>query len=131
MTIMKQQNFNFIEQLWDNSIIPTLMEYIKIPNKSPQFDKDWQAHGYMEQAVTLIANWCKENAVPEMKLEVVRLEGRTPVIFMDIPGSNDDTILLYGHLDKQPEMTGWSEGLHPWTPVLRGDRLYGRGSADD
>lgn len=128
---MKQQNIDFIDQLWDSSITPTLMEYIKIPNKSPQFDKDWREHGFMDQAVTLISQWCKDNAVDNMKLEVVRLDNRTPVIFIEIPGSNDDTVLLYGHLDKQPEMTGWDSDLHPWKPVLRGDRLYGRGSADD
>ncbi len=126
-----QQKMNYINQLWNDSITPTLMEYIKIPNKSPQFDKDWRQHGYMDQAVALIANWCKQHAVDNMKLEVIKLEDRTPVIFIDIPGSNDDTILLYGHLDKQPEMTGWDSDLHPWKPVLRGDRLYGRGSADD
>ena len=40
-------------------------------------------------------------------------------------------MLLYGHLDKQPEMTGWREGFGPWTPVVREGRLYGRGGADD
>lgn len=128
---MNQQTFNYIDQLWDKSITPTLMEYIKIPNKSPQFDKDWKAHGFMDQAVKLIADWCQTNAVPGMTLEVVQLEGRTPVIFMEIPGQTDDTILLYGHLDKQPEMTGWDADLHPWKPVLKGDKLYGRGAADD
>lgn len=128
---MKQQNFNYIDQLWDKSITPTLMEYIKIPNKSPQFDKEWEAHGYMDQAVKLIADWCRENAVSGMMLDVVQLEGRTPVILMEIPGQSDDTILLYGHLDKQPEMTGWDEDLHPWKPVLKGNKLYGRGAADD
>ncbi len=128
---MSPKNSQYIDTLWDSSIIPTLMEYIKIPNKSPQFDKDWRTHGYMDQAVELIANWCKANAVAGMKLDVVKLEDRTPVIFIDIPGQKDETILLYGHLDKQPEMTGWDADLHPWKPVLRGDRLYGRGSADD
>lgn len=127
----QNKNIDFVNQIWDSSIIPTLMEYIKIPNKSPQFDKDWQTHGYMEQAVKLISDWCTANAVEGMKLDVVRLEGRTPVIFMEIPGSNNDTILLYGHLDKQPEMSGWDTDLHPWKPVLRGDKLYGRGGADD
>lgn len=128
---MKQQNIDFINKIWDESITPTLMEYIKIPNKSPQFDKDWRTHGYMDAAVNLISQWCKDHAVEGMKLEVVRIEDRTPVILIEIPGSNDDTVLLYGHLDKQPEMTGWDDDLHPWKPVLRGDRLYGRGGADD
>jgi acetylornithine deacetylase/succinyl-diaminopimelate desuccinylase-like protein len=125
-------NLHYVEQLWDLSITPTLMEYIKIPNKSPMFDQNWQAHGHMDRAVNLISDWCKANAVDGMKLEVVQLPERTPVIFIEIPGSNDDeTILLYGHLDKQPEMVGWDADLDPWKPVLRGDRLYGRGSADD
>lgn len=128
---MKERNTEYIDQLWDNSIVPALMEYIKIPNKSPEFDKNWRENGYMDQAVQLIVKWCQDNAAANMKLEIIQLEGRTPLIFMEIPGTTDDTILLYGHLDKQPEMSGWDTGLHPWKPVLRGDRLYGRGAADD
>lgn len=128
----RAENLRFAQEIWDKKIIPTLIEYIKIPNKSPQFDKEWQAHGYMDQAVTLISQWCKNEGFAEMTLEVLRLEDRTPLIFMDIPGTQpDDTILLYGHLDKQPEMTGWEPDLAPWKPVLKGDKLYGRGGADD
>ncbi|TAK78524.1 MAG: M20/M25/M40 family metallo-hydrolase [Gammaproteobacteria bacterium] len=127
----QQKNFHFIDQFWDSNILPTLMEYIKIPNKSPQFDKDWRSHGYMDQAVALLTNWCKTHAVRNMTIDVIQMEQRTPVILIDIPGDKDDTVLLYGHLDKQPEMTGWDADLHPWQPVLRGDRLYGRGAADD
>src|SRR5688572_30275466 len=99
------------------------------------FDKEWQAHGHMEKAVQLLAGWARKHAVPGTTLEIVRLEGRTPVIYLDVPASGDarpdDVVVLYGHLDKQPEMTGWRDGLGPWTPVLEGERLYGRGSADD
>lgn len=127
----KEKNFQFINHFWDQEILPALSDYIKIPNKSPMFDKNWQAHGYMNQATQLIADWCKKHAIPGMKIEIIRLENRTPIIWMELPGKSDDTILLYGHLDKQPEMTGWSADLGPWKPVLRHDRLYGRGSADD
>jgi acetylornithine deacetylase/succinyl-diaminopimelate desuccinylase-like protein len=127
----QEKNKEYIDGLWDKSIVPSLMEYIKIPNKSPHFDKDWEANGYMDEATRLIANWCSAHAVPDMKLEVLKSEKRTPVIFIEVPGQSDDTILLYGHLDKQPELFGWDEGLHPWKPVLRGDKLYGRGAADD
>lgn len=126
-----QKNERFISDLWDNSIIPTLMEYIKIPNKSPLFDPEWQAHGYMDKAVQLIVDWCQTHSIANMKLDVIRLENRTPVIFIEIPGRSDDTILLYGHLDKQPEMTGWDTDLEPWKPVLKNNKLYGRGGADD
>lgn len=127
----KQHNETYIHDLWEKSIIPKLMEYIHIPNKSPLFDPDWQKNGYMAQAAKVISDWCKHNAVEGMKLEVVQLENRTPVIFIDIPGKSDETVLLYGHFDKQPEMSGWSSGLLPWKPVLRDDKLYGRGGADD
>ena len=124
---------SFIGRMWDEEIVPTLLEYIRIPNKSPAFDPDWAAHGHMDKAVALLEGWAREKlkALPGSTLEVVRLKGRTPVILIDIPGQASDCVLLYGHLDKQPEMTGWSEGLGPWTPVIRGDNLYGRGGADD
>ena len=113
--------------------MPSLVDYIRIPNKSPAYDADWAKHGYMSDAVRLMETWARErlSALPGATLEVVQLEGRTPVILIEVPGSNDDTILLYGHLDKQPEMSGWWEGFGPWTPVLKDGKLYGRGGADD
>ena len=123
----------FVDPFWDDSILPSITEYIRIPNKSPHFDPEWVAHGYMEDAVTLMAAWARPHlaAFPGATLEVVRLEGRTPLIFIEVPGDSDDTVLLYGHLDKQPEMKGWAEGMGPWIPVRKGDKLYGRGGADD
>ncbi len=129
--VNSQTLYEFVEKQWKEDIIPSLCEYIKIPNKSPHFDAKWQEHGYMDKAVNHIANWCQAHAPKGMELEILRLPGRTPLIFMDIPGQGDETVLLYGHLDKQPEMTGWNEGLSPWTPVLKDGRLYGRGAADD
>lgn len=120
-----------VDDTWDESIVPSLIEYIKIPNKSPAFDPDWAEHGYMDQAVDLIADWCKAQDIEGLSVEVVRLEGRTPLIYMEVPGSGDDTVMLYGHLDKQPEMEGWDDDLGPWKPVIKGDKLYGRGGADD
>lgn len=125
----------YVGEKWDDEIVPQLVEYIRIPNKSPMFDADWVQHGYMDDAVKLMERWAKAQTIPGMQVEVVRLEGRTPLIFIDVPaangGSNEDCVLLYGHLDKQPEMTGWDADLGPWKPVIKGDRLYGRGGADD
>ncbi len=136
----------YVSGKWDDEIVPQLVEYIRIPNKSPMFDADWEAHGHMEDAVTLMTDWARAQAIPGMQLEVVRLDGRTPLVFIEIPASSgaagaaadpgdaadgEDCVLLYGHLDKQPEMTGWDDDLGPWTPVLRDGRLYGRGGADD
>ncbi|WP_419420607.1 M20 family metallopeptidase [Legionella sp. D16C41] len=123
--------YKFIADEWDNAILPSLCDYIKIPNKSPHFDADWEKNGYMEQAVTHIADWCQRYAPAGTVVDIVRLPGRTPLLFLDIPGTIENTVLLYGHLDKQPEMIGWQEGLEPWKPVLKEGRLYGRGGADD
>ncbi len=126
-----EQLRDFVSAKWDAEIVPHLVDYIRIPNKSPMFDADWAAHGYMDQAVELLAGWARAQTIAGMHVDVVRLEGRTPLIFIDIPGNNDDCVVLYGHLDKQPEMTGWAEDLGPWKPVIKGDKLYGRGGADD
>ena len=122
-----------VDGLWNDEVVPQLIEYIKIPNKSPMFDPEWAAHGYMDDAVALMERWARSklDQLPGATLEVVRLEGRTPLICIEVPGEGDDTVVLYGHLDKQPEMTGWADDLGPWKPVLKGDRLYGRGGADD
>jgi acetylornithine deacetylase/succinyl-diaminopimelate desuccinylase-like protein len=121
-------------RVWDD-IVPVLQDYVAIPNVSPSFDPDWVSNGHMQRAVDLIAGWCRSRPIPGLTLEVHQLPGRTPLIVVEVPASGggpaDDTVLLYGHLDKQPEMVGWREGLGPWTPVLEGDRLYGRGAADD
>ena len=123
----------FMDRIWDEEVIPALTDYIRIPNKSPAFDPQWESHGHMEQAVTLFADWARAKLarLPGATLEVVRLPKRTPLIFIEIPGSAPGTVLMYGHLDKQPEMKGWSDGLGPWEPVLKDGKLYGRGGADD
>jgi acetylornithine deacetylase/succinyl-diaminopimelate desuccinylase-like protein len=126
-----EQTRRFVDETWDRSIVPTLVEYVKIPNKSPAFDAGWAEHGHMDRAAALAEQWCRAQDLPGMQLELLRLPGRTPLLFIDVPGDVQDTVLLYGHLDKQPEFTGWNEGLGPWTPVLREGRLYGRGGADD
>ena len=121
----------YLDSIWNDSIVPELIEYIRIPNKSPLFDADWARHGHMDAVVAQFEKWARGLNVRGLQLEVVRLPGRTPLMYMEIPGDSDRTVLLYGHLDKQPEMSGWREGLGPWLPVMEGDRLYGRGGADD
>jgi acetylornithine deacetylase/succinyl-diaminopimelate desuccinylase-like protein len=121
----------FVDELWQDSIMPALTEYIRIPAKSPFFDHDWARHGYLEDAVRLAVKWCEAHRMAGMILEVVRLPGRTPLVYLELPGTRLGTVLLYGHLDKQPEFAGWREDLGPWKPVVEHDRLYGRGGADD
>lgn len=119
------------EKTWDEDIIPTLKSFIAIPNKSPAFDPNWQENGHIDAAVKLVSDWVKKQAIPGLELRVLQLPKRTPVILIEVPGTTDRTVLMYGHIDKQPEMHGWLEGLSPWKAVLKGDKLYGRGGADD
>ena len=125
----------FVARAWDERIVPALTEYIRVPAKSPMFDAQWAEHGHIERVVRDAARWAEARGVAGLKLEVVRLPGRTPVIFFEVPGTrgggSSGTVLLYGHLDKQPEFSGWRSGLGPWTPVYADGLLYGRGGADD
>src|SRR5262245_58507124 len=131
MAIDEPTTRQYVERVWDASVIRTLTEYIRIPAKSPMFDAQWKEHGHIDRAVSLLQEWSEKRPIEGLRLDVVRLDGRTPVILMDVPGASDETVLLYGHCDKQPEMVGWADGLGPWTPVRKGDRLFGRGVGDD
>jgi acetylornithine deacetylase/succinyl-diaminopimelate desuccinylase-like protein len=126
------------QRLWDDEVVDALKRYIAIPAKSPMFDPKWSEHGHVDQVVREAAAWVESKKIPGLKLEVVRLAGRTPVIFFDIPATraadagSSRTVLMYGHLDKQPEFNGWRSDLGPWTPKLTDEGLlYGRGGADD
>ncbi len=120
-----------VNKTWDESILDRLIAYTRIPNKSPMFDPEWESHGYMEAAVQLMAQWCQAQPVPGMRVQIHRLPGKTPLLLVDVPGELPGCVLLYGHMDKQPEFTGWLPGLGPWEPVIRDGKLYGRGAADD
>jgi acetylornithine deacetylase/succinyl-diaminopimelate desuccinylase-like protein len=123
-----------VANAWDSDILRQISNYVEIPAKSPGFDSDWAQHGFIDTVVRRAADWVQAQKVPGLTLEVLRLEGRTPVLFFEVsatkPGSTQ-SILMYGHLDKQPEFTGWRTDLGPWTPKYEDGKLYGRGSADD
>jgi acetylornithine deacetylase/succinyl-diaminopimelate desuccinylase-like protein len=124
----------FAERVWDEEIVPALTDYIAVPAKSPLFDPNWEQSGYIDRVVRDAAGWVESKKVPGLKLEVIRLEGRTPVIFFEVPATkagSTDTVVMYGHLDKQPEFNGWRRDLGPWTPKYEDGLLYGRGGADD
>ena len=123
-----------VSQAWDGDILRQLTEYIQIPAKSPSFDAQWAEHGHLETVLRNAAQWVEAQKVEGLKLEIIRLPGRTPVMFFDIPATKTDathTVLMYGHMDKQPEFNGWRNDLGPWTPKYEDGKLYGRGGADD
>ena len=125
-----------VTQAWDRDIVSQLSDYIAIPAKSPAFDADWAQHGYIDTVVQRAADWVLAQQVAGLTLEIVRLPGRTPVLFFEVAAtrashSQSETVLMYGHLDKQPEFSGWRSDLGPWTPKYEDGKLYGRGGADD
>jgi acetylornithine deacetylase/succinyl-diaminopimelate desuccinylase-like protein len=124
-----------VDDHWDRDVLGPLQDYMRIPNVSPAFDAQWSANGHMAAATELVRQWCEARPIEGMRVDVLEVEGRTPLVLCEIPATDpalaDDTVLLYGHLDKQPEMSGWRDGLGPWEPVIEGDLLYGRGGADD
>ena len=128
------QALSQVSAQWDGDIVRQISDYIAIPAKSPGFDADWKAHGYIDTVMRNAAAWVEAQKVAGLTLEVIRLEGRTPVLFFEIPATRADstqTVLMYGHLDKQPEFTGWRSDLGPWTAKYQDGKLYGRGGADD
>ncbi|MDI2031299.1 M20/M25/M40 family metallo-hydrolase [Saccharopolyspora sp. TS4A08] len=123
-----------VDQAWDQAILPSLSELVRIPAVSPSFDAEWETTGHLDAAIEHVRAWIDGRGIEGAAIEVVRLPGRTPLLLVDVPGSAgapDESALLYGHLDKQPPVGGWSEGLGPWTPVVRDGKLFGRGAADD
>ena len=125
-----------VSRQWDGDILRQLTDYIAVPAKSPMFDPDWAAHGYLETVMRHAAAWVEAQKVEGLTLEIVRLPGRTPVLFFEVAATRpaaagSQTVLMYGHLDKQPEFSGWRSDLGPWTPKYEDGKLFGRGSADD
>ena len=141
------QALSQVNAQWDDDIVRQISNYISIPAKSPGFDADWKANGYIDAVMRNAGSWVEAQKVEGLTLEVIRLDGRTPVLFFEIPASfgsrgasapagsvgvkSAQTVLMYGHLDKQPEFTGWRSDLGPWTPKYQDGKLYGRGGADD
>lgn len=125
---------SYVDQAWA-AAVPTMMDYVAIPARSPMFDPAWEEHGHLARAAHLLRDWAAARSLDGASVELIERPGLTPVLLVEIPATDaalaDRTVLMYGHLDKQPEMLPWSDGLGPWTPVLRGERLYGRGGADD
>jgi acetylornithine deacetylase/succinyl-diaminopimelate desuccinylase-like protein len=118
-----------IDAAWEERILPTLSAYTRIECLSPAFDPEWAARGALLEAAELLQAWAQEQD-GGLRTEIVQLPGRTPVLLVE-NGGTGDPILIYGHMDKQPPMGDWRSGLSPFEPVREGDRLYGRGTADD
>jgi len=123
----------YVNEHFEKSVIPGLSEYIAIPNTSRLYDKEWETNGLLLQAANHLVQWTKNQDLKNCKVELLNEPTRTPMILIEVDGThaNAETFLFYGHLDKQPHMVGWREGLGAAKPVIENDKLYGRGSSDD
>eukprot|EP01132_Coremiostelium_polycephalum_P002083 gene2083-2570_t len=131
-----QKTVDFSKSFWDAEIVPTLSKYIEIPNQSPLYDPEWATNGLAEKAMDLIYQWVQKQSVQGMTCEIKKIEGKSPILLIVVNGNKntteEKTVLLYGHMDKQPPLTDqWDADLHPYKPVIKNGRLYGRGGADD
>jgi acetylornithine deacetylase/succinyl-diaminopimelate desuccinylase-like protein len=112
----------FVAAKWDEDLVPQLVDYVRVPAKSPAFDASWDAHGHLRSVVKTAEQWCRQQSIHGLTIEIVAIEGKTPCLLFDVPAThglgNDRTVLFYGHLDKQPEMVGWRDDLGPWKPVI-------------
>ena len=118
---------------WEADVMPALLAYMAIPCESPAFDADWETSGYLDRAAELMAKWARRQleSVEGATIELLRTPRHTPLIFIEVEGDARAPVLIYGHLDKQPPMEGWAAGRSAWVPSIEGERLYGRGGADD
>ena len=130
--MISTKELNEERRFLNEEALPAIMQFIRIPSKSRFCDPDWERNGQLVRALREGAQW-GEKLFPEGVFEILTLPGKTPALFFDIPAENHDgrPAFFYGHFDKQPEAEGWSEGLAPFTPVVRDGKLYGRGGADD
>lgn len=130
---MFKQCDNTIHTLLHGEVLERLCDFIKLPSKSPDFDPDWKAHGFLDAACNQAAAWGR-SFIEDAAFEVLTSPDHTPVLFFDIPATSKEikqSALIYGHLDKQPEAQGWTNNRSPFVPSLEGNKLYGRGAADD
>jgi acetylornithine deacetylase/succinyl-diaminopimelate desuccinylase-like protein len=119
---------------WRAEVLPLLESFARIPDLSPAFEPEWEKAGHLDEAAELLAGWASRRPIPGAVVEIVRIEGLTPTVVIDVPatdGGASGTVLIYGHYDKQPPFEGWAPGRGAWSPVIEGDLLYARGVADD
>jgi acetylornithine deacetylase/succinyl-diaminopimelate desuccinylase-like protein len=125
----------YIGDEFDKNILPSFKEFLSVPNISPSYDKDWNKNGFLKQAATVLLEYAQNIGISGLNASLCtgEEENVTPFLYIDIDSTSKDEkrVLLYGHYDKQPPLTGWEQGKGPYSPIVEDDYLYGRGAADD
>jgi len=120
------------DEIWEQSILPSLSDFIEIKALSPLFEPDWANLGELDATIEIFCKWLDEQGISGMSYETHRIDDLSPVLLVTIEGTGPGEVIFYSHLDKQPSKPElWSEGLHPLRAVRRDPWLYGRGSVDD
>lgn len=122
-----------LESRIDSEVIPLLMDYIRVPSLSPLYDPDWESNGLMEQAQKLLLDYVHNIGIQGLKTQILKEPGKPWMFYGEVPGTDPSlgTILIYGHMDKQPHFPNWIAGTNNTEPAIIDGKLYGRGGADD
>ena len=132
-TVNKEKTNENIDAKWDDWYVKGLSDFIRVPNLSPNYDEEFLTNGRIEQAAECVDGYINQLQIEGITKHYFQPDGMSPMVVYTVEPTQGCTknIMIYGHLDKQPWMEGWDEGLGPCEPVIRGEYLYGRGGADD
>lgn len=130
-----EANLRIVREEWD-SALPSLQEFVRIPNLTPRMDKEWETNGLLDKAANHVAEWFRAQDIHGCKVEVLKDPGFSPFVFTEIAATPNSakatsTFLMYGHIDKQPHGVGWAPDIEPTSGLVRDGMLYGRGAVDD
>ena len=133
-TLDATQTLKNIDQHWEDWYVKGLADFVRVPNLTPLVDPDYLTNGLCEKAMACVDDYINKLEVKGLQKKIYQPEGSVPLIVYVVEkseGAADTQIMFYGHLDKQPWMDGWREGISPIDPVIIDDYMYGRGSTDD
>jgi len=96
-------------------------------------DDKYDCNGLVQQAMQVVDTNIQALGIKGLTRTVIHPAGMNPLIVYVVEPSEgaSKTVMMYGHLDKQPYGPGWEEGVSPTDPIIRGDFMWGRGSCDD
>jgi cysteinylglycine-S-conjugate dipeptidase len=108
------------------SVRADLEELVRIPSVSA----DPAAAPYVRASAEAAADLLRGAGLPEV--DILGIDGGQPAVVARRPAPpGAPTVLLYAHHDVQPPGDSGAWNTEPFQPTQAGDRLFGRGAADD